>query len=53
MKTSLLVQHNYSKQCITDCRSLTLLGHLPQNGDLLTSLQREQMSFLPEPGPFI
>lgn len=52
-KTSLLVQHNYSKQRIIDCSSLTLLGHLPQNGDLLISLQREQTSFLLEPGPYV
>lgn len=31
--------------------SFTLLEHLPQNGDLLISLQREQASLLLEPGP--
>lgn len=43
-KTPLLVQHNYSRECVTDCSSPTLSGHLPQNGDLLISLTREQVS---------
>lgn len=37
---------NDSKECISDCGSLT------QDGDLI-SLQQEQMPFILEPGPYV